>query len=154
MMLDEHEASLRLSYFAMKKVLFICVHNSGRSQMAEAFFNRMANRKVEALSAGTQPSEEVNPTVVEAMREAGIDISRRKPKMLTFEILESADRVITMGCSVEKACPAVFVPTEDWQLDDPTGKPIDKVRQIRDQIKIKVDELVKTLVRANDFAQF
>jgi arsenate reductase len=106
----------------------------------------MVKGKTEALSAGTQPSEEVNPTVVEAMREAGIDISRRKPKMLTFDMLESADRVITMGCSVEKACPAVFVPTEDWQLDDPTGKPIERVRQIRDQIRIKVDELVRTLL--------
>jgi protein-tyrosine-phosphatase len=80
------------------------------------------------------------------MREVGIEIGDKEPKLLTAEMLESADRVITMGCSVEKACPAVFVPTEDWQLDDPTGKPIEKVRQIRDQIKIKVDELVRTLL--------
>lgn len=80
------------------------------------------------------------------MREVGIDISRQKPKMLTFEMLENVDRVITMGCSVEKACPASLVPTEDWKLDDPEGKPIERVRQIRDKIKTKVDELVRTLL--------
>jgi arsenate reductase len=83
--------------------------------------------------------------VVEAMREVGIDISRRKPKMLTIKMLEDVDRVITMGCGVEGVCPASFVPTEDWQLEDPEDKPIEKVRQIRDEIKTKVDELVRTL---------
>lgn len=130
----------------MKKVLFVCVHNAGRSQMAEAFFNQIAKGKAVAISAGTQPANEVDPVVVEAMREVGIDISRQKPKMLTFEMLENVDRVITMGCSVEKACPASLVPTEDWKLDDPEGKPIERVRQIRDKIKTKVDELVRTLL--------
>jgi arsenate reductase len=135
----------------MKKVLFVCVHNAGRSQMAEAFFNEMARGKAKGLSAGTQPSKKVNPTVVKAMREVGIDISCRKPKMLTFEMLEDADRVITMGCSVEKACPASSVPTEDWQLDDPEGKPIGQVRQIRDEVKAQVERLAKALGNVEEF---
>lgn len=138
----------------MKKVLFVCVHNAGRSQMAEAFFNQMAKGKAKGSSAGTQPSEKVNPTVVEAMREAGIDIGRCKPKMLTFEMLGHADRVITMGCSVEQACPASFVPTEEWQLDDPEGKPIEQVRQIRDEVKARIKGLVTELASAEEFTQF
>lgn len=145
-MLDEHEASLGLSYFAMKKVLFICVHNSGRSQMAEAFFNQMSQGKAVAVSAGTEPAAQVNSTVLTAMREVGIEIGDKRPKLLTAEMLESVDRVITMGCNAAQACPASSVPAEDWELDDPEGKPIEKVRQIRDQIKIKVDELVRTLL--------
>jgi arsenate reductase len=135
----------------VKKVLFVCVHNAGRSQMAQAFFNQMAKGKAQGLSAGTQPSKKVNPTVVKAMREVGIDISRRKPKMLTLEMLEDADRVITMGCSVEKACPASFVPTEDWQLDDPEGKPIEQVRRIRDEVKARVERLAKELGSVEEF---
>ncbi|MBM3143146.1 MAG: arsenate reductase ArsC [Chloroflexi bacterium] len=129
----------------MKKVLFVCVHNAGRRQMAEAFFNRLAEGKALALSAGTAPASRVNPVVVEVMREAGIDISHQKPKLLTLEMLEGVDRVITMGCGVEGACPASFVPTEDWELEDPEDKPIEKVRQIRGEIEAKVDELVRTL---------
>jgi arsenate reductase len=129
----------------MKDVLFVCVHNAGRSQMAEAFFNRMAKRKAKGSSAGTEPSEKVNPVVVEAMREVGIDISQRKPKMLTFEMLEKADQVVTMGCSVDKACPASFVPTEDWELDDPEGRPLEQVRRIRNEIRAKVETLIGEL---------
>jgi protein-tyrosine-phosphatase len=129
----------------MKKILFVCVHNAGRSQMAEAFFNQMAKRKAKAFSAGTQPADKVNPVVVQAMREVGVDISRRKPKLLTLKMMENVDRVITMGCGVEGVCPASFVPTEDWQLEDPEGKPIEKVRQIRGEIEAKVDELLRTL---------
>ena len=113
--------------------------------MAEAFFNQMAKGKAVAISAGTQPAALVNPTVVAAMREVGVDIGNQKPKSLTLEMLESADRVITMGCNVAKACPASFVPTEDWELDDPEGKAIEEVRQIRDQIKARVEVLVKEL---------
>jgi arsenate reductase len=129
----------------MKKILFVCVHNAGRSQIAEAFFNQMAKGKAKGFSAGTQPADKVNPIVIEAMREVGIDISRRKPKMLTLKMLEDADRVITMGCGVEGVCPASFVPTEDWELEDPEDKPIEKVRQIKDEIKAKVEELIRTL---------
>ena len=129
----------------MKKVLFVCVHNAGRSQMAQAFFNQMAKGKAKSFSAGTQPADKVNPVVVEAMREVGIDISRQKPKLLTLEMVEGADRVITMGCGVEGVCPASFVPTEDWQLEDPEDKPIEQVRQIRNEVKAKVAGLMKEL---------
>ena len=130
---------------AVRKVVFVCVHNSGRSQMAEAFLNHLAQGRAAAISAGTTPVARVNPTVIAAMREASIDISRQKPKMLTTEMLQGAERVITMGCSVEEACPAARVPTEDWDLDNPEGKPIVQVRQIRDQIKNKVEELIREL---------
>jgi arsenate reductase len=129
----------------MKKILFVCVHNSGRSQMAEAFFNQLAKGKAVAISAGTQPATQVNATVVAAMSESGIETGNQKPKSLTLEMLESTDRVITMGCNVAEVCPASFVPTEDWDLNDPEGKSIEEVRQIRDQIKTKVEVLVKEL---------
>jgi arsenate reductase len=129
----------------MKKVLFVCVHNSGRSQMAEAFLNHLAKGKAVAISAGTQPTQQMNSTAVQAMLKVGIDIRNQKPKLLTLEMLENADRVITMGCSVEQACPASFVPTEDWELEDPEGKPIEKVRQIRAQIEAKVEALIREL---------
>ena len=129
----------------MKKVLFVCVHNSGRSQMAEAFFNRLAKGKAVAISAGTKPAIQVNPIVGQAMLEVGVDIRNQKPKLLTSEMLENTDRVITMGCNVEQACPAALVPTEDWELEDPEGKPIEKVRQIRDEVKVKVGALIKEL---------
>ncbi len=131
----------------MRKILFVCVHNAGRSQMAKAFFNQMAKGRAQGFSAGTQPAVKVNPIVIEAMREVGIDISRRKPKMLTLKMLEDTERVITMGCGVEGVCPASFVPTADWQLEDPEGKPIEQVRQIRDEVKARVEGLVKELVR-------
>lgn len=129
----------------MKKVLFVCVQNTGRSQMAEAFFNQMAKGRAKGLSAGTRPSDKVNPVVVEAMREVGIDIGRQKPKPLTLEMMERVDRVITMGCGTEGVCPASFVPTEDWQLDDPDGKSIEQVRQIREEVRAKVENLIREL---------
>lgn len=131
----------------MKKALFVCVHNSGRSQIAEAFFNHLAEGKAVASSAGTKPAHRVNPTVIEAMREVGVDISKQTPKPLTLEMLESADRVITMGCGVEGVCPATFVPTEEWQLEDPEGKPVEKVREIRDEIEAKVRNLIEEMQR-------
>ena len=129
----------------MKKILFVCVHNSGRSQIAEAFFNKLAKNKARAISAGTQPAAQINPTVVAAMRELGMEIGNQKPKSLTLEMMESADRVITMGCNVAETCPASFIPTEDWELDDPEGKSIEETRQIRDQVKTRVEVLVKEL---------
>lgn len=130
----------------MKKILFACVHNSGRSQMAEAFLNHYAAGKAEAVSAGTRPASHVDQTVVKAMREIGIDISSKRAKPLTSQMLDSADKIITMGCDVERACPASFVPTENWQLEDPEGKPIDTVRKIRDEIEAKVKTLIKESV--------
>ena len=129
----------------MKVVLFVCVHNSGRSQVAEAFFNQLAKGKARALSAGTQPAQAVNPIVAEAMREVSIDISRNKPKALTMEMLEQADRVITMGCGAEAVCPASFIETEDWALEDPKGKTLEQVRKIRDEIRNRVVKLLAEL---------
>jgi arsenate reductase (thioredoxin) len=132
----------------MKTVLFVCVHNSGRSQMAEAFFNELAGGKAQALSAGTQPGANVNPIVVEAMREAGINISGNKPKMLTMDMVQKAERMITMGCGDEAGavCPASFIETEDWALEDPKGKSLEHVRKIRDEIKERVIKLVKEIL--------
>jgi len=129
----------------MKNVLFVCVHNSGRSQMAEGLFNHYASGIAKAYSAGTSPASKIDPVVSLVMKERGIDISGQQPKMLTIEMLDSADRVITMGCGLEKACPAASVPTEDWALDDPEGKPVDEVRQIRDAIEYKVKALLEEI---------
>jgi arsenate reductase len=127
----------------MKTVLFICVHNSGRSQMAEAFFNQMAKGKAKAISAGSQPSDKVNPIVAEAMLEEGIDIGRNIPKTLTLEMMEGIDRAITMGC--ENSCPVTTVKTEDWALEDPKGKSFEQVRKIRDEIKVRVKQLIEQI---------
>jgi arsenate reductase len=128
-----------------KRVLFVCVHNSGRSQMAEAYFNHFAGEKASASSAGTQPASKINPIVVQVMREAGIDISHKIPKLLTFKMMGNTNRVITMGCGTEGVCPASVVPMEDWQIEDPESKSIEEVRQIRDNIKNKVTALIKEL---------
>lgn len=136
----------------MKTVLFVCVHNSGRSQMAEAYFNLLAKGKAKSLSAGTQPANDVNPVVVEAMKEIGIDISGNRPKALTVDMIEKADRMITMGCGAEasEVCPASFIETEDWALEDPHGKPIETVRKIRDEIKERVTDLLREIIPDND----
>jgi arsenate reductase len=133
---------------SMKTILFVCVHNSGRSQMAEAFFNQMAIGKALAYSAGTQPADNVNPVVVEAMREVGIDISGNKSKALTLDMVEKADKMITMGCGAEAqgVCPASFIETEDWALEDPKGKSLEQVRKIRDEIKDRVTRLVEQII--------
>jgi protein-tyrosine-phosphatase len=130
----------------MKKVLFVCVANAGRSQMAEAIARAYG---VDAASAGTMPAPTVNPTVVEVMQERGFDLSSNKPKMLTNKMIEDADYVVTMGCKVESVCPKpLIVKLEkklvDWQIDDPKGKPIEEVRKIRSQIENQVIELLKT----------
>ena len=131
----------------IKTILFVCVHNSGRSQMAEAFFNHMAKGKAQAYSAGTQPSDKVNPVVIEAMREVGINISKNRPKALTIDMVEKADKMITMGCGAEAGavCPASFIETEDWGLEDPEGKTLEQVRKIRDEIKARVTKLLLEL---------
>ncbi|MCL4533572.1 MAG: arsenate reductase ArsC [Bacteroidetes bacterium] len=128
----------------MKRVLFVCVHNSGRSQMAEAIFNHLADGRAVAESAGTEPGQAVNPNAVGVMLELGIDISGAKPKLLTQEMVDRADRVFTMGCSVEQSCPALFLPqVEDWALEDPAGQPLEKVREIRDRIAQRVRALLQ-----------
>ncbi len=125
------------------KFLFVCVHNSGRSQMAEAFTRHLSNGAVEAESAGTQPSTGVNPIVVEAMAEVAIDLAGHYPKVISQEMVNRADSVFTMGCSIDESCPATFVPSEDWGLEDPAGKDIEHVRRIRDQIKARVRDLLR-----------
>jgi arsenate reductase len=126
----------------LKNILFVCVENAGRSQMAEAFANLYGRGKLVASSAGVLLADRVNPLVVEAMKEKGIDISMNKPKLLTTKMAEEADQIITMGCSVEKICPAPLLKNViDWKLEDPKGQPIEKVRQIRDEIETKVLEL-------------
>jgi arsenate reductase len=114
--------------------------------MAEAFFNKLTGGKARALSAGTQPADKVNPTVVEAMKEVDIDI-RSRPKMLTVDMVEKADKMITMGCGAEAeaVCPASFIETEDWALEDPKEKSLQQVRKIRDQIQTKVVDLIESM---------
>jgi arsenate reductase (thioredoxin) len=129
----------------MQKVLFICVHNAGRSQMAEAFLNKLADGNAVALSAGSKPAETINPAAVQAMAEVGIKISQKTPRLLTPEMIEGIDRVITMGCGEDTACPASWVKTEDWELEDPADKPIEEVRRIRDEIEKRVKALIQDL---------
>ena len=133
----------------IKTVLLICVHNSGRSQMAEALFNYMAQGKARAISAGTRPAAHTDRNVTAAMKEIGIDISSQRPKALTIEMINAADRVITMGCGVAETCPASLVPTEDWQLDDPEGRSLEEIRVIRDTIRTHVEKLVGEVLDAS-----
>ena len=113
--------------------------------MAEGFFNHLANGKARAISAGTKPASAVDPKTIEVMRELGIDISAARPKALTMEMLDRADRVVTMGCGVEGVCPTSFVETEDWQLEDPRGKSLEEVRRIRDEIRNRVGRMLDEL---------
>ncbi|MCT2087432.1 arsenate reductase ArsC [Microbacterium enclense] len=126
-------------------VLFVCVHNAGRSQMAAGFLRDIAGDRIEVRSAGSMPADQINPTAVQAMAELGIDITAEQPKILTTEAVQASDVVITMGCG--DACP--FFPGkryEDWKLDDPAGQGIDAVRPIRDDIRTRIEQLVSELV--------
>jgi arsenate reductase len=127
----------------MDRVIFACVHNAGRSQMAAAFFSALADpTRADAISAGTQPGERVHPEVVQVMREVGIELSAKRPQQLTDELARGATLLITMGCGDE--CP--YVPglrRDDWPLEDPKGRPIEEVRRIRDQIRDRVAGLVE-----------
>jgi arsenate reductase (thioredoxin) len=126
-------------------VLFVCVHNAGRSQMAAGFMTHLGQGRVEVLSAGSAPKDSINPIAVEAMAEIGIDISHNSPKVLTTDAVEQSDAVITMGCG--DVCP--FYPGkryEDWVLDDPAGQGIESVRVIRDEIKARVEALLAELL--------
>jgi arsenate reductase len=128
----------------MARVLFVCLHNAGRSQMSEALFRRAAGDRHEARSAGTAPAERVHPEVVEAMSELGIDLGDRRPARLTREMAEWADTVVTMGCGDE--CP--YVPGRrylDWDLPDPSGRPLEAVRRTRDEIARRVEALARDL---------
>lgn len=126
----------------MKTVLFACVHNAGRSQMAAAWFNALSDpAKARALSAGTDPGSRVHSEVLEAMREVGVELAEERPKYLTEELARSAQVLITMGCGEQ--CPVVpGLRRLDWPLEDPRGKPIERVREIRDEVKRRVSDLL------------
>ena len=126
-------------------VLFVCVHNAGRSQMAAGYLQHMAGDRIDVLSAGSAPADSINPVAVQAMAEDGVDITTAHPKILTDESVQASDVVITMGCG--DACP--FYPGkryEDWKLDDPAGQGIDAVRPIRDEIRTRVQALIDDLL--------
>ncbi|HWP06166.1 MAG TPA: arsenate reductase ArsC [Polyangiaceae bacterium] len=128
----------------MTNVIFACVHNAGRSQMAAAWFNEVADpSKARALSAGTEPGERVHPEVLSAMQEVGVDLSRAKPQLLTEALIADARRLVTMGCG--EACPVAppWVVRDDWPLEDPKGKPIERVREIRDDIRLRIEMLIR-----------
>ncbi len=128
----------------MKKILFVCVENAGRSQMAEAFAKKYGENKFIVSSAGNKPSLKVNSVVVQAMQEKGIDISQNMPKLLTFQMAQESDLIITMGCNDQGICPGPFFKsTIDWKLEDPKGRPIVKVREIRDEIEQRVKGLLE-----------
>lgn len=130
----------------MKKILFVCVENAGRSQIAEGFAKHYGKDKVEAISAGTMPSSEVNPLVIQVMQEKGIDISKNKPKQITKQMVQEADTIVVMGCSAQGFCPAPLLgKVADWNIEDPKGKPLEKVREIREEIEAKVKKLVNEI---------
>jgi protein-tyrosine-phosphatase len=128
-------------------VLFVCIHNAGRSQMAAGYLRHLAGGRIEVLSAGSEPGDRINPMAVQAMAEEGIDISGGQPRVLDPEDVRTSDVVVTMGCG--DACP-YFPGTryEDWELDDPAGRPIEEVRPIRDEIRRRVEALVAELLPA------
>ncbi len=130
----------------MKKVLFVCVENAGRSQMAEGFFRKIAPDAYQGISAGTKPVSEINPLAIQAMKEVDIDISDNKSKLITNEMIKESDSVVNMGCMDKESCPALFVEdVADWDIEDPKGKSIEDIRRIRDSIEIEVKELVSEL---------
>ena len=129
-----------------KTVLFVCVENAGRSQIAEGFFRKYAPKGYATLSAGTKPVSEINPLAIQVMKDVGIDISNQRSKDLTEDMLRNAMTVVNMGCMDNDFCPTVYIPRViDWGLEDPKGKPIEKVREIRDEIEIRVRELAAEL---------
>ena len=131
----------------VKKVVFVCVENARRSQIAEAFFNKLAKGQAVAVSAGAKPASKVDEKAVDVMKEIGIDITEQRPKALTMKMVEEADVVITMGCGAD-ACPVVPKRVEEWKIEDPAGKPIAKFREVRNKIRKRVEKLVDTLKNA------
>jgi arsenate reductase (thioredoxin) len=130
-----------------KTILFVCVENAGRSQMAEGFFNqRYAPKGYRAISAGTRPVSQINPLAVQAMSEVGIDISNQKSKMITEEMIKASAKSVNMGCIEKAECPMLFINNViDWGIEDPKGKPIEKIREIRDKIERRVKEIAESL---------
>jgi arsenate reductase (thioredoxin) len=134
-----------------KTVLFVCVENAGRSQMAEGFFKKYAPKGFKAQSAGTKPVSQINPIAVQAMREVGIDISTQKSKEMSEEMMRNSEPIVNMGCMDKSFCPTIFLPKVIvWNLPDPKGKPIEEVREIRDEIEKRVKELVSAITIATE----
>ena len=130
----------------MKNILFVCVENTGRSQMAEGFFRKIAPDGYQGISAGTKPANKINPLAIQVMNEINIDISQHKSKLISSEMIKNSDIVVNMGCMDKESCPALFVEEiDDWGIQDPKEKPIDQVRKIRDSIETKVNKLVSEL---------
>ncbi len=126
-----------------KSVLFVCVQNAGRSQMAEGFFKKYAPKEYEGISAGTMPVSEINPLAVEVMREVDVDISGQKSKEITEDMIRNSSKIVNMGCMDKVSCPTLFLHNLlDWNIEDPKDKQIEKVREIRDEIEQRVKELV------------
>ncbi|HSA72618.1 MAG TPA: arsenate reductase ArsC [Nitrososphaeraceae archaeon] len=129
-----------------KSVLFVCIQNAGRSQMAEGFFKKYAPKEYEAISAGTIPVSEINPIAVQAMREVGVDISTQKSKEITEDMIRNSSKIVNMGCMDKESCPTLFLQNLlDWNIEDPKDKPIERVRSIRDEIEQRVKELVASI---------
>jgi len=129
-----------------ENVLFVCVENAGRSQMAEAFFKKYASMKFNVISAGTTPSSQLNPVVTQVMKEIGIDMNTLQPKLLSNSMIENSSKTVNMGCMDKESCPSLFVKDVlDWSISDPKEKPIDEVQKIRDQIKDEVMNLIHSL---------
>ena len=133
-----------------KNILFVCVENAGRSQMAEAFLKKYAKNSFNVISAGTNPSDNLNPVVVSVMNEIGIDLKNQQPQLLSTSMITNSNKTVNMGCMDKESCPSLFVKdVDDWNMDDPKGKSIDDVRKIRDQIKHNVLDLLDSLERDN-----
>ena len=129
-----------------KNILFVCVENAGRSQMAEAFFKKYAKNQFHVISAGTSPSSHLNPVVVLVMNELGIDLENQKPQLLSSSMIENSNKTVNMGCMDKESCPSLFVKdVDDWNIKDPKGKSIEDVRKIRDQIKNDVLNLLNSI---------
>jgi len=131
----------------VKKVLFVCIENARRSQMAEALFNKLAKGHAVAVSAGDRPASKVDPKAIEVMKEIGIDIANRSPKSLTLKMMKEADVVVTMGCGAD-VCPVIPKRVDEWQIEDPAGKSMQTFRKVRNEIRGRVGKLVETLRNA------
>jgi arsenate reductase (thioredoxin) len=145
------KVSLRGSTDREKTVLFVCIENAGRSQMAEGFFRKYAPEGYLAISAGTMPAGEINPVAIQVMKEIGIDISKQKLKIIMEDMMRNSDIRVNMGCMDKQSCPALFINNMiEWGIEDPKGKSIEKVREIRDDIEQRVKQLVADLVKSSE----
>ncbi len=151
MKLSFHSSKQKNEQKQDKVILFVCVENAGRSQMAEGFFNqRYAPKGYHAISAGTRPVSQINPLAVQVMNEAGVDISSQKSKIITEDMVRSSAKSVNMGCIERAECPMLFMNNViDWGIEDPKGKSIEKVREIRDEIDIRVREIAQSLQGQN-----